>query len=226
MSLRRAGALIVLLAFATLSITTVSTARPSTTPSTLGPEAFQPVVVPDGPLGSPLPSFDLGSAASPVPIGDFIESAPSFGPRVVPDQPNRARSILKPTPRPTPRPVAAAPRSQATPRPRTSSGSSGGGTASSTGNRVTGTASWYCQAGVSACHYQYPSGMYAAAGPALRVGNWRGRTVRVCGNGSCVNVKLVDWCQCYGTRVIDLYSDAYRRLAPLSTGVQKVTVSW
>jgi rare lipoprotein A (peptidoglycan hydrolase) len=89
-----------------------------------------------------------------------------------------------------------------------------------------GSASWYCQAGVSDCHYQYSGGLYAAAGPALRVGNWRGRTVKVCASGRCVHVKLIDWCQCYGTRVIDLYSDAYRRLAPLSSGTVNVTVYW
>jgi rare lipoprotein A (peptidoglycan hydrolase) len=41
-----------------------------------------------------------------------------------------------------------------------------------------------------------------------------------------VNVKLIDWCQCYGTRVIDLYSDAFRQLGSLSSGTLRVTVSW
>jgi rare lipoprotein A (peptidoglycan hydrolase) len=91
---------------------------------------------------------------------------------------------------------------------------------------VSGAASWYCQTGVSACHYQYAGGYYAAAGPALRVGNWRGRAVRVCGGGGCVTVRLIDWCQCHGTRVIDLYSDAFRQIAPLSSGTTRVTVSW
>jgi rare lipoprotein A (peptidoglycan hydrolase) len=68
--------------------------------------------------------------------------------------------------------------------------------------------------------------MYAAAGPLLRVGDWRGRVVRVCGNGRCVTVKLIDWCACPGSRVIDLYSDAFQRLAPLSEGTIQVTVSW
>ena len=69
---------------------------------------------------------------------------------------------------------------------------------------------------MSACAHAYPGGLYAAAGPALRVGNWRGRTVTVCGSGSCVNVKLIDWCACGSGRVIDLYSDAFSRLAPTS----------
>lgn len=68
--------------------------------------------------------------------------------------------------------------------------------------------------------------MYAAAGPALRVGDWRGRTVRVCAGGNCVSVKLIDWCGCPSGRVIDLYSDAFRQLAPLSAGTLQVTVSW
>ena len=61
---------------------------------------------------------------------------------------------------------------------------------------------------------------------ALRVGDWRGRTVTVCGSGSCVNVKLIDWCACGSGRVIDLYSDAFSRLAPLSSGTLSVRVSW
>ena len=106
---------------------------------------------------------------------------------------------------------------KATPRPRPPANPS---------HSVRGTASWYCQAGVSACHADYPGGMYAAAGPALRVGNWRGRTVTVCGSGSCVNVKLIDWCACGSGRVIDLYSDAFRQLEPLSSGTVSVRVTW
>jgi rare lipoprotein A (peptidoglycan hydrolase) len=41
-----------------------------------------------------------------------------------------------------------------------------------------------------------------------------------------VTVQLIDWCACKGERVIDLYGDAFRRLAPLGTGVIKVKVSW
>jgi rare lipoprotein A (peptidoglycan hydrolase) len=68
--------------------------------------------------------------------------------------------------------------------------------------------------------------MYAAAGPALRVGDWRGRTVTVCGSGSCLNVRLIDWCACGSGRVIALYSDAFRQLAPLSSGTVSVQVTW
>ena len=98
--------------------------------------------------------------------------------------------------------------------------------ASSTGKSARGSATWYCKTGVSVCHNAYPGGYYAAAGPALRVGDWRGRVVRVCGSGSCVNVRLVDWCACGGSHIIDLYSDAFKRLAPLSSGAVRVTVRW
>jgi rare lipoprotein A (peptidoglycan hydrolase) len=41
-------------------------------------------------------------------------------------------------------------------------------------------------------------------------------------------VRLTDWCQCYRgerrERIIDLSDDAFARLAPLSTGVVRVTV--
>ena len=93
--------------------------------------------------------------------------------------------------------------------------------------RARGTATWYCVAGVSACHRSAGSGMYAAAGPALRVGHWRGRRVTVCqGDDDCVRVKLIDWCACEDGRVVDLYGDAFRRLAPLSNGEIRVTVRW
>jgi len=80
--------------------------------------------------------------------------------------------------------------------------------------------------GVSPCHYAKSGGLYAAAGPALRVGDWRGRRVQVCRSGNCVTVTLIDWCGCHGSRVIDLYSDAFKRLGPTSAGVISVTVRW
>lgn len=90
---------------------------------------------------------------------------------------------------------------------------------------VDGVASWYCAVGRSSCTRGHPGGLFAAAGPALRVGDWQNRTVKVCA-GSCVEVRLIDWCDCHGTRAIDLYSDAFRRLAPLSRGVLTVSVEW
>jgi hypothetical protein len=84
---------------------------------------------------------------------------------------------------------------------------------------IEGRASWYAA-----------DGNIAAAGPELRdrLGKgWRGTAVQVCA-GRCVVVRLTDWCQCYRgerrERVIDLSDDAFARLAPLSTGVVRVTV--
>ena len=93
------------------------------------------------------------------------------------------------------------------------------------GGSVSGTASWFCGAG-SACTHGYPaSGLYAAAGPALRVGAWRGRLVRVASGGRMVVVRLIDWCAC-PRRLVDLYRSAFSRLADPSRGLIKVTVSW
>ena len=196
-----------LAAVTTLTAATASTARPPATPSSLDPGGFRPVVVADSVAGTPAPSpsIDYGAPASPVQIGDFQEQQRSFEPRADADQPVRAESLLKATPKPKPAPA---------------SGGDGGG------HSVRGTASWYCKTGVSVCHHAYPGGLYAAAGPALRVGSWRGRTVTVCGSGNCVNVKLIDWCACGSGRVIDLYSDAFSRLAPTSAGTLSVRVSW
>jgi rare lipoprotein A (peptidoglycan hydrolase) len=88
-----------------------------------------------------------------------------------------------------------------------------------------GKATWYCRHGISACHRDYGGGMYAAAGPSLRHGNWRGSKVEVCTASRCVVVTLIDTCACGGGRIIDLYSDAFRKLAPLSKGVLEVTAS-
>lgn len=86
---------------------------------------------------------------------------------------------------------------------------------------VAGIASWYGTSG---------PGIYAAAGPALRVGHWRGRTVEVCAGTLCLDVRLVDWCACGdrpgGPTVIDLSRDAFARLAPPSRGLVEVTVRW
>lgn len=90
---------------------------------------------------------------------------------------------------------------------------------------VSGRASWYCGAG-SRCTRGVPAGaMAAAAGPALRVGDWRGRIVRVESGGRAVLVRLVDWCAC-PTRVIDLYRSAFSRLASPSRGLIIVSITW
>ena len=147
-----------------------------------------------------LSTIEAGASVAPAQIGDFQDAGDrSFEPRANPKQPARAESVVKATPRPTPPPNPT--------------------------HGVSGPASWYCRNG-SGCAAGYPGGLYAAAGPALRVGNWRGRTVSVCGSGNCVNVKLIDSCWCGTGRVIDLYSDAFSRLAPLSSGTLTVRVSW
>lgn len=66
--------------------------------------------------------------------------------------------------------------------------------------------------------------MYAAAGTELQRGKWRGSKVRVCTADRCVTVTLIDTCKCKGSRIIDLYGMAFRKLAPLSRGVLNVTV--
>jgi hypothetical protein len=57
------------------------------------------------------------------------------------------------------------------------------------------------------------------------VGQWRGRTVVVAAAGRRIAVTLIDWCAC-PHRLLDLYSDAFQRLAPLDRGLVKVTVTW
>jgi hypothetical protein len=91
-----------------------------------------------------------------------------------------------------------------------------------------GSASWYCGHG-SACTHGYMDGLYAAAGPALRAAlgrEWRGRRVHVASGLRGVDITLIDWCACPNGRLLDLFSDAFLRLAPLDRGVVKVTVSW
>jgi hypothetical protein len=198
---RFVGAALVV-ALATLSAASLSSATGPNPPAPLDPAAFELIA------GS-----DLSATAARLP-----EPLASRGPApVIADFANPVRSFA---PRPKPA-LAVAPRVVGTPKPRPAFQAPSGATV-----RASGPATWYCLPGVSACHFAASGGMYAAAGPKLRVGNWRGRVVQVCGNGSCVTVKLIDWCACGGGRVIDLYSDAFRRLAPLSKGTVKVTVSW
>jgi Lytic transglycolase len=188
--------LAILAAITTLTVTTATTARPPSTPSSLDPDDFRPLVMADAPAGSPMPLPSIEYGAPASPVP-------------IGDFQEQERSF---EPRATPnQPVDADSLLKPTPKPSHSRG---------------GTASWYCKAGVSECHYQYSGGLYAAAGPGLRVGDWRGRKVKVCASGGCVHVTLIDWCACGSGRLIDLYSDAYRRIAPLSSGTASVTVYW
>ena len=103
------------------------------------------------------------------------------------------------------------------------------GSSQPSSHRASGTASWYCGHG-SACTRGFDASCRcAAAGPSIRrlLGPaWRGRSVLVRSGPSSVRVRLVDWCACPGGRLLDLYSDAFQRLAPLSRGLVKVTVEW
>jgi hypothetical protein len=129
-----------------------------------------------------------------------------------------ASTPFQPTPKP-PRPSPRPTRRPASPvvlRPISSS------------HRVIGPPTWYCKAGRSVCHYRYPDrpgvlDLYAAAGPALRVGDWRGRVVNVCASKlNCLRVRLVDWCACAPPHFLDLYWDAWNALGQ----PRQVTVTW
>ena len=79
--------------------------------------------------------------------------------------------------------------------------------------------------------FRSPSGV-SAAGPTLRRAlgpGWRGSSIRACAGEMCVVTVLGDWCACAdrpgGPTVIDLDARLFARLAPLSAGVLRVTVS-
>jgi hypothetical protein len=83
---------------------------------------------------------------------------------------------------------------------------------------VTGLASWFAS----------PANV-SAAGPALRAAlgsGWRGTVVTVTANGVSVRTQLGDWCQCYGSRLIDLDVRDFARLGDPSLGLLNVEVVW
>lgn len=158
--------------------------------------------------------------------GDEAATAPVFAPVPTPgaslatNRPAPLQSFLvDPVPL---RPVSPAPGRAFAQVPRPTSPPDG--VQRHSGHARQGTASWYCGPG-SVCARGYPGGLYAAAGPGLRVGSWRGRIVVVQRGSQRIAVRLVDWCAC-PHRLIDLYADAFKRLGPLSKGVLKVEVSW
>jgi hypothetical protein len=196
-----AAVLAILVCAASVLTAAIAVGRDPAPAGRVDPQLLTRVVPEPGRSPTPTPMARSTHPSIVEAIPDFAAPELSFGPRPRPDMLQPLGVIVVPTPTPRPRP----------PTPT---------------HRVSGVASWYCKDGVSDCHNAYSGGMYAAAGPALRVGEWRGRSVRVCGGGSCVTVKLIDWCQCYGSRVIDLYSEPFSRLSPLSAGTTNVTVSW
>lgn len=101
---------------------------------------------------------------------------------------------------------------------------------------VTGTASWYCnedpaRGPISRCTVGYTDGpgrdLWAAAGPQLRFGEWRGRVVTVFGPVGFAAVTLIDVCGTGCGVLVDLYADPFFLVCgPLSQGVCEVTISW
>lgn len=164
----------------------------------------------------PLRSVDMSPTVQPgvqaeATIAGTLSPKPSRAPTARPSATKRPRQISR---------ASQAPRPAPTRRPTRTLGN---GTAG-----VAGLATWYCKPGSSPCTRGYPAGgHYAAAGPALRVGNWRGRVVTVEWKGNATTVTLIDWCACPGGRIVDLYSQVWTDLAaPLSLGGINVRVTW
>ena len=155
----------------------------------------------------------FGAPSEPPVFAPVPDPRPSVRPRVPTPLPVIVDAeVGVPTVRPT-RPVVAVPSPRAVVRDVQSVSVRPGG-----GGGRSGRASWYDDG----------PGLYAAVN-SYRWGDPR-YSVRVCAGSRCVTVTVRDFCQCYvGTsreRVIDLSPDAFRRLAPLSAGLVKVTVSW
>lgn len=98
-------------------------------------------------------------------------------------------------------------------------------------------ASWYCnkthlsEARESRCYYNKPDVAGDQLYAAIRRGllGHRGDYARVClasNTKRCVTVLVID-CNCaIGANIIDLYSDAFRQLAPLGRGRIDIKLTW
>jgi rare lipoprotein A (peptidoglycan hydrolase) len=87
---------------------------------------------------------------------------------------------------------------------------------------IGGKATWYCGNG-SPCTSGYgPADLVAAIDPSTGIG--KGARLIVHHGNRHVTVQVVDVCACGGSRVIDLTSGAFSRLAPLSRGVIDVAI--
>jgi hypothetical protein len=89
---------------------------------------------------------------------------------------------------------------------------------------ISGRATWYCGNGSPCTRGTSPDDMVAAIDPTTGID--KGERVTVRHGGRSVTVRIVDVCACGGSRVIDLTSGAFRRLAPLSRGVIAVELEF
>ena len=178
-----------------VAIVSHGSARPSTEQKPLDDLAFRPVIIHRDPDPTDPPIPTPSSTLPPM-----LEPATPAPTRPSVKQPEvRARAEPKATKAPVKR----------------------------TGRSARGVPTYYCRAGVSRCTRGHPdvagNQMYAAAGPSLRIGDWRGRVVTVTApSGKSVQVKLIDFCACGGSHFIDLYYDAFKLLGSPS----RATVTW
>ena len=224
MAARREAAVAVLLSIALSMLAVGVTATPPSKQSEVDPSAFRPIAV--QPVRPPLGRMDSEGADDGGGL-DLHSSLPVLRPDRIADAPDDLREVGIREPDvvdvpvdPTPSPV---PRVRATPAPRSPRPSGA--------HRVSGAPTWYCNQRDpdyvrSRCTRGYPdqggSQFYAAAGPALRVGDWRGRVVSVTAGDITIEVTLVDYCACGGGHFLDLYLDAWKALG----GPGRATARW
>ena len=201
----RKGVLVGLLGLVLL-VPGLATALPPTTYVPLANDAFTSVEgTATAPPMSPTPTVAPGDwdmqAAGQWLAQELASQRPTPTPTASPTPRPKPRATPRPTPRATPKPVAL-----------------------KTSHKTTVTATWYCLPGTSRCPRTVQDGLYAAISPDMA--SLRGRRVKVCWQGSCVTVKIID-CLCSRLHGIDLFADAFVKLAPLSKGsLRGVTISW
>lgn len=160
-------------------------------------------------IGGTTNAVERSKEIYPVPFYQFREIYPTSSPEVIIDANSKRPVPSKPKIRVPDSPVIAVPIvTKATTKVRN------------------GVASYYCLSGISRCTVGHPSGMYAAIRKDLLF--LRGRTIQVCKyhTTKCIFVKIID-CNCGPhANLIDLYSDAFKKLSLLSMGVVKVTIKW
>lgn len=165
---------------------------------------------------------------APVPYDQFVRLTPTPSPSATPSA----------TPTIAPTPIAVSkPEHKVVPKPVI---------VRKVSRSIGGTATWYCLPSwpsVCMAKHRDPAGMYAAAGPALRVAlggtatrfcpcPWRNKLVKVTALGRSVWVRLADWCLCTGPAhpSIDLYSGPFAFLAGRPKyspgGGLEVKISW